>query len=333
MENDELLRNIEKLKNNPKFYVSNKIGYDNWPDFGEGNNIKHNPDNKIASVYQIWGTEGYIPYIYHSIISQIMYSDVQEKANIFIFTDEGRYVYVSWLFRNILSPESIIKVKGINAVKYMIPNHEALKDYEIVSFIDSDMFFWSPQGTKYPFYKTVESYFELNKNKVILLGMDPNSVFNILYQRKETLCPDVSIEDYTRIIINGSGMSGEIYSNWVNNDTWKMSGVFIYENTIFKHPKYIEYSKMHADIGQKCDETVWNSWMKARNIETIDLIEGLDFHYSLYLDDSLNQYMDQNDSLYLLHPIVGEHLKNNNAIELLNKIKAHFKIYTEQNGI
>ena len=209
----------ELLKNNPKFYVSNKIGYSDWPDFGEGNNIKINSNHKIACVYQIWGTEGYIPYVYHSIIGQIMYSDVQDMANIFIFTDEGRYVYVSWLFRNILSQDSIIKIEGMDAIKYMIPTHEALKDYEIISFIDSDMFFWSPRGNRYPFYKTIETYFKQNENKVILLGMDPNSVFSILHQRKETLCPDISIEDYTRILIDGSGMTGEMYSDWVNNDT------------------------------------------------------------------------------------------------------------------
>jgi len=324
------MENEYTTKTNPKFYVSNKIGYENWPDFGEGNNIKHNKNHKIASVYQMWGTEGYIPYVYHSVIGQIMYTDVEEMADIFIFTDPIRYEYVCWLFRNILSPESIIKVDLIDAIKYMIPSQPVLQDYDIVSFIDADMFFWSPVNKKYPFYKNIETYTKENQNIVMLLGKDPNSVSKVLFDRKMTLCPNISNIDYNKLIINGSGMGDRTFMEWVMHDKWKMSGVFIYANHIFKDPLYYKYATMHAEIGQKCDETVWNSWMKAKSIETIDVSDAIPFNYILELNDVYNKYINENPNLYLLHPIIGETLINEHALELLNAIRGHFKNYTNK---
>jgi hypothetical protein len=317
----------ELLKNNPKFYVSNKIGYSDWPDFGEGNNIKLNSNHKIACVYQIWGTEGYIPYVYHSIIGQIMYTDVEEMADIFIFTDPERYEYTKWLFRNILGPDSIIKVDLIDAIKYMIPCQPVLQKYEIISFIDSDMFFWSPVLKKYPFYKNIERFTTNNKNVVMLLGMDPNAASKILFERKNTLCPDISDDDYIKLIVDGSGMSIDEYNDWMLNDMWKMSGVFIYANHIFKDPQYYEYAMSHANISQKCDETVWNSWMKAKSILNIDITSGIPYYYILDLNDSINNYIDEHPDLYLLHPIIGETQINEHAVDLLNKIRNNFKKY------
>jgi hypothetical protein len=115
------------MNTNSKFYVSNKIGFDNWPDFGDLNFIKNKDTNKIAVVYQTWGTEGYLPYIYHSIISQVIYTDVLNKANIYIFVDdnEDRYKYICWLFRNIIDSSNIIK-SPIKPYKYMVTCHPIL---------------------------------------------------------------------------------------------------------------------------------------------------------------------------------------------------------------
>jgi hypothetical protein len=321
------MENEMTIENNPKFWVSNQIGYSDWPDFGDGNNIKHNKNHKIACVYQIWGTEGYIPYLYHSIISQIMYTDIEEMADIFIFTDPARYVYTSWLFRNILGPDSIIEVDSTNAIKYMIPCQPILQNYEIISFIDADMFFWSPITKKYPFYTNIERYIKENTNTILLLGMDPTPASKVLYDRKDTLCPNISNDNYIKLLTDGSGMSMEDYADWMLNDKWKMSGIFIYDNHIFKDPEYYKYAMMHTEIGQLCDETVWNSWIKAKQIETLDVSLGIPYYYSLELDDTINTYIEENPNLYMLHPIVGDRVINKHAVELLNKIKQDFKEY------
>ena len=319
------------IENNPKFWVSNQIGYEDWPDFGDGNNIKHNPNNKIASVYQIWGSEGYLPYVYHSVIGQILYTDVESMADIFIFADSERYEYTKWLFRNILEPDSIIKIENpIETIKYMIPLQQVLQKYEIISFIDADMFFWSPKDKKYLFYKNIERYIEENNDTVLLLRGYTNPVSEVLLARKDTLCPNISIDDYLELIINGSGMGETIFNNWFENESWEMSGVFIYRNNLFKDSLYHEYARAHAEIEQKCDETVWNSWIKSKSIETIDVSFAIPYRYSLELDDNINKYLHDNHNLYMLHPIVGETVVNPHALELLNKIKQKFKEYVKK---
>lgn len=318
---------VDAMKNNPKFYVSNKIGFENWPDFGEGNYIKHNPNNKIAVVYQIWGTEGYIPYVYHSIISQILYTDINEMCNIFVFVDDVRHEYVTWLLRNILDPTSIIKVKEVDAVKYMVTCHPVLNEYEIVSFIDSDMFFWSPSSIRYDFYKSIEKHFIKNNNSVLLLNNGLVPVNEVLWHRKEVICGEISNDDFTKLIIEGTGMEPNVFEDWLYNDKWAMSGVFVYTKNTFNDTNYYKYAKQNTIINQKCDETVWNSWLKSKKIESIDITEGTGFGYALYLDDDLNDYMDNNESLYLLHPIIGSTLINDFAYDLLNKIREEFILY------
>jgi len=317
----------DEMQNNPKFYVSNKIGFDNWPDFGEGNYIKFDPNKKMASVYEIWGTEGYIPYVYHSIISQIMYTDVEEMANIFIFIDDVRYEYVSWLFRNILDSKNIIKVSTSNAVKYMITCHPILENYEIVTFIDTDMFFWSPSSIKYDFYKLIEKHFIENNNSVLLLKNGLIPVNDVLWHRKEVICGEISNEDFIKLIIDGTGMEPSVFEDWLYNDRWCMSGIFSYNKNTFSDPSYQKYVANNLFIEQKCDETVWNSWIKSKGIKPIDIKEGTGFGYTLYLDDDINHYMDNNESLYLLHPIIGQDCINDKAYDLLNKIREEFKIF------
>jgi hypothetical protein len=148
-----------------------------------------------------------------------------------------------------------------------------------------------------------------------------------LHDRKRTLCPNISDDNYIKLIIEGSGMSIEDYKDWMLHDKWKMSGVFIYDNHMFKDPKYHSYAMMHTEIGQLCDETVWNSWIKANKIETLDVSLGIPYYYSLELDDIINTYIEENPNLYMLHPIVGDRVINPHAVELLNKIKKDFKEY------
>jgi hypothetical protein len=83
----------------------------------------------------------------------------------------------------------------------------------------------------------------------------------------------------------------------------------------------------HANIGQKCDETVWNSWMKAKSILNIDITSGIPYYYILDLNDSINNYIDEHPDLYLLHPIIGETQINEYVVDLLNKIRNNFKKY------
>lgn len=317
------------MDTNPKFYVSNKIGFDNWPDFGDGNTIKNTDDNKIAVVYQTWGTEGYVPYIYHSIISQVMYTDILDKANIYIFVDdhEERYKYICWLFRNIINKSNIIKTP-IKPVKYMVTCHPILSKYEIISVVDADMFFWSTEKIKHGFYKSLEDHYKVNNNTMLMLaGTNNMPVSNVFWERKEVLCGPIGNDEYISMVLDGSGMSNKQFENWLLNDRWNMSGIFIYDKSVFDNTQYYKYALMNCYNSQLCDETVWSTWAVANDIKMINISDVTGFNYLLYLDNDLNHYMENNKSLYLLHPIVGDTLVNDFAVDLLNNIREEFKIF------
>jgi hypothetical protein len=191
------------------------------------------------------------------------------------------------------------------------------------------MFFWSTEKKQqHKFYQSLENHYRLNSNNILMLASIRNlKVLDVFWGRKEVLCSDISNDEYQKMILDGTGMSNEKFSNWLLNDKWNMSGIFIYDKMVFDNPKYHKYALSNSYNSQLCDETVWSTWAIANDIQMIDIPEVTGFNYELYLDDTLNEYMDSNKSLYLLHPIVGDTLINDYAIDLLNKIREEFITY------
>lgn len=314
--------------NNPKFWVAEQIGFDNWPKPKEP--IKNTGDKPLAVVYQTWSTEAYLPYMYHSILSQLMYTDILEKCDVYIFVDEERYEYTSWLFKDLIDSSSIIKVSRMMAVKYMVTCHPVLHKYKAVAVCDSDMFFYSE--SKLDFYQKIEDKFETSND--ILMIEDNLPAKKIFWERHRDLNNRVKAEDYLDFFVENTGIYKEQLEDWINSNPWYLSPLFVYNPKTYINPRYYKYAINCAYNEFYCDETVWMVWAKARMIdfkpvhkEIKDIDVVVDFVHTK-LKDYLKYRVDNNLGLTLIHPLCGDQRINPVCAELLFKIQKDFRLYS-----
>jgi hypothetical protein len=311
--------------NDPKFWVAEKIGFDNWPKPKEP--IKNTGDKPVAVVYQTWNTEAYLPYMYHSILSQLMYTDILEKCDIYIFVDDERYEYTEWLFKGLIDSSSIIKVSRMMAVKYMVTCHPILHKYKAVSVCDSDMFFYSE--TKHNFYQKIEEKFKDSDN--ILMIQDNLPAKQIFWERYKDLNNKVKAEQYLDFFVENTGIYKESLENWLKTDMWYLSPIFVYNPKTYINPRYYKYAINCAYNEFYCDETVWMVWAKARMIDfkPVDReIDGIDVVLGFMhteLKDYIEHRITNNQGLSLVHPLCGPQRINPVCAELLFKIQKDFK--------
>lgn len=313
------------LYDNPKFWVAGKIGFDNWPELKQP--FKNTGDKSIAVVYQTWSTEAYLPYMYHSIMSQILYTDIVEKCDIHIFVDEERYEYTKWLFRNLVDESSIIKTSRMMTVKYMVTCHPVLHKYKAVTVCDSDMFFYSEN--KHNLYELIDRKFD-ESNDILMIG-DNLSSETIFWRRHKDLNNKVKKEDYIDYFVKNSGIYRDNLEKWLKETSWYLSPIFVYNPKTYINPAYYKFAVTCAYNEFYCDETVWMIWAIARGVELKPVhkeIKGTDVVVDFVhkkLKDYLEYRINTGFQLSLIHPLCGDHRINPVCAELLFKIQDDFR--------
>lgn len=148
-----------------KFWLAEQFDFAKLP-FNK--KLIQNTGKSIAVTYHLWNTEAYMPYIYYSILSQLTYTDMTEKADVYLFVQEEFHEYAVYVFRNLLDKECIIKASKEEAQKQNTLNNLILQDYEFVVSCDSDLFFKLNDDLKrFEFYGKLKRYYE--KHRVIII--------------------------------------------------------------------------------------------------------------------------------------------------------------------
>lgn len=299
----------------PKFYVADTVGFGDWP---KPISTLGTTGGKIAVVYQTWSTPMYMPYIYHSMLSQIMYTDICEVADTFLFVDEEQYDNAKIQFKHILDEKNIIKEERLNVVKYMIPTHPILENYDAVVIVDSDMFFWQTNGSS-SFYFDILKRFQENDNQFIMLETEDAS-FEILEERRENLCKRVDKKDYMNFLSKSSGCSKKEFSKYLQDSNWFLSCLFAYSPKQLYQAEYNWHATRNKIVRQYCDETVWITWAFSKNIKINDLYKdcGWKFHLT-YENSDLEEY--DKDKLQLIHPLTGPNRENSEMVDFIRKIQ------------
>ena len=310
---------------NPKFWVAEQLGFDNWP---KPEKPHKNEGRPLASVYQTWSTEAYLPYIYYSMMSQLLYTDVEEKADIYLFVDEERYDFAVHLFRHMLDSSCIIKLSRMMAVKYMVTCHPILHKYKAVAVIDSDMFFYA--DTKIDFYAALEKRYETNDDILLIdSGVSSKEVF---WSRHQDLNKNVPKEDYLDYFVRETRIDKQELENWVDSTDWLVSCIFCYNPKTYINPKYYQYAITCAYNEFYCDETVWMVWAKARQVPIKSIRHEMNDTVRIWLDFmgmSLDPYLKHRKGetemfLSLVHPLSGPGRINPTCLDLLRKIELQF---------
>jgi hypothetical protein len=314
----------DRFTDDPKFYVSSKISFEHWPDLGEGKFYTNTGDKKIAVVYQTWSTEWYLPYIYHSMLSQMMYTDVLEMADIYLFVDEERYDFAIHLFRNLIAQDQIIKIQKEFAVKYMITTNPILKKYEVVSVVDADMFFYS--DTKVDFYKNVLTHTEKSDQPIAInVSNDAPSVF---FGRRDNLCTSIPQSEYINFMADSLSVQPDDVKHWLINSQWALSCIFIYKTKFFDDPKYYKHALINTYAKQYCDETVWLGWTAMHGLKTLDVTDDLGYDVIISIPFEMS-ILEENKpgKLLLIHPLVGTYRINDDMVAFIKQIQDNFRLF------
>jgi hypothetical protein len=259
-------------------------------------------------------------------MSQMLYTDIKEKADIYIFVDEERYHFMKWLFRDLVDESSFISVSRMMAVKYMVTCHPVLHKYKAVAVCDSDMFFYANE--KYNFYQKIEERYEKNDEVILIDSKVP--AIETFWSRHESLNKRVAAEDYIDFFDREIKLNPDNLDAWLNESSWYISPIFIYNPKTFINPRYYQYAITCAYNEFYCDETVWLMWSLARlvPISSIqDKLEEVDICLD-FADYTLDEFIEATsfgEKLNLVHPLAGPGRVNPTCLELLRKIETQFR--------
>lgn len=313
------------IYNDEKFWVAEQLGFQNWPK--PAKELHATGKNKIATVYQMWSTEAYLPYLYHSIISQLMYTDMAEKSDVWIFVHDQFYEYTVHLMRGLVHEENIISVTSKDAVKYVVTSHPTLQDYEIITVCDSDMFFYSE--TRVNMYSNIEEYYK-NYDGILLIEDVNYKAEQTFWDRHANLNKNVPAEEYLDFFTANTGITGKNLKKWLKGENWHVSPLFTYKPSTFVNEKYNSFAQACSDKGFMCDETVWMVWAKATNLP-IRAIQDEIKELSLTLDfveDTSHKFIENRDpkkNLSIIHPLTIPNKVNPVCLGLLKTIHRQFR--------
>jgi hypothetical protein len=311
---------------NDKFWVAEEIGFFGWPKPEQP--IANTGDKKIAAVYQTWSTEAYLPYMYHSLLSQILYTDILDKADIYIYVEEHFHEYTVHQFSGLIDPSAIIKVPKWNAVKYQVTSDERLKDYEIVVVSDSDMFYFTEQPSK--LYQKIEDYYRFG-NGILLVKDDGKQADETFWSRHLYLNNGIPKKgQYLNFFDKQLGLTPEFLKDWLDNNNWYVSPFFAYRPKDFVNEEYKQYAQACADNSFYCDETVWIMWALANKIDIVGVQDAIDL-VDVVLEFPGDTFMEFrgsrmiSNSLSLVHPLAIPNQVNPTCVELINHIKKEYR--------
>lgn len=318
------MENKLKRYTDDKFWVAEQIGFNHWPE--PKTQIHSKGEKSMVTVYQTWSTEAYMPYMYHSLLSQIMYTDILEKSDVYIFVDEDRHDYAKWLFRHIIHEDNIIKLKKWDTVKYKVTSHPILQNYETVVVVDSDMFFHSRE--KNNLYQNIENWYK--ENKGVLIIEDILNAGETFWKRRKDLNFLVPEEEYVDFLVDKTGLNKEEFQNWLENGVWSVSPFFVYQPKNFVNEEYIKFAEVCADKEFLCDETVWLVWAMANKIPVKGIQHELE-HITItfnFTESNIDDYLQHTPHLgiSLIHPL---NITKVNTI-LVDLIKMYQRTFRKQ---
>lgn len=303
-----------------KLFLSNKIGFTGWPRLKHP--IKFNSGKKNVVIFQTWDSLGYMPYMYYSILSQLLYTDLIQQCDLYIFVDEPHHELYTIGFRDLIPPENIILSPKRHSYKYMSIIHPIFQKYENIVVIDADMFFYS-KNNRISFFSEVFNYLEQNPKTGLMFDGVQNSrkTFN---QRIPILCSSLSQEKYKDFIIKSTPHTKQTLDKWLDSTTWFFSCVFAFKRSTFITTEYIKYATEFSFYDQLCDESVWLSWASSNNIKIKAIDKELNCNvYMKYRKHHRDIY--SKNRLNLIHPIVGSEVLNTEILGLLKEIEEDFK--------
>ena len=308
---------------NMKFHTMNNY---QLPYFKRVSKTVEKPENsRLCVVYQVWGNHNYLSFLYLSILSQLAYTDMLDY-DVKIFLGKG---FVNDVGASVLErflPEgSIIPVSDGLSLKYGLTTHPHLQNYDVVCVIDTDAFWYNPSGKKSNVYSKILDLYD-NGMDGLIMAPDPDPADDVFWQRRDTLnynIPEIHYKEYFER--NGKTDINRL-DDFLKNDKWFLSCLFIYGKKHFKEPGYAQYAITCLYDELLCDETVWMMWGMGHDYKITDMndTEPLNWIGPQEFDSFWKRKTIKDDTLYYIHPVQGNHCYNMRIQELYDEISEDY---------
>lgn len=230
----------------------------------------------ISVCYVLWDNVYYVKYLYISLISQILFTDILKVSNIQIIVSENLYPLVLEVFEPFLDSDIDLNIKKyehktitrngvtgqlyVNKLnKYVVTLLDDL-DSEVLILSDCENFFYGKQTELYSniwqSYKSDDEFpilgCKVYRNKSVFLG------------RREALSPLIyDDEEYINWFVKRLGVDKENFKNkMISRNAWYLTCFFVFDKEKFSadNKEWEEYINWCSQYSFYCDETVYLSY-------------------------------------------------------------------------
>jgi len=290
-------------------------------------------NSRLCVVYQVWGNHNYLKFLYLSILSQIVYTDMLDY-DVKVFLSEGFINDVgSSLLARLLPTGSIVKVKDGLALKYGLTTHPHLQNYDVVSVVDTDAFWYNPTGKKTNIYGKMLAHYDSGYDGIIM-AHDGDTAESVFWSRRETLNSNIPKEHYKYYFERNANTNIEKLDEFLENENWYLSCLFVYGKKHFKEPDYAKFAITCLYDEFLCDETVWMMWGFGHDYEVngMDDTDYLNWVGASDFKDYWENRDDEVDELKYIHPVQGDHCYDMVNVELYDEICEKFSEFTKKDS-
>jgi hypothetical protein len=282
---------------------------------------KRSENPRLCVVYQVWGNHNYLKFLYLSVLSQIAYTDILDY-DIKIFLGKGFVNDVgSSILERLLPEGSVIPVNDGLSLKYGLTTHPHLQNYDVVSVIDTDAFWYHPQGKRTNVYAKMLELYDSGFNGLIM-APDPDLAKTVFWQRRDTLNSNIPAKHYVEYFTRNANTDIDRLTDFIEGDKdWFLSCLFVYGKDHFKEPEYAKYAMTCLYDELLCDETVWMMWGMGHDYEITGMDEtGFLRWVGAHNFDEYWLNRENEDSISYIHPVQGDHCYNLRIQELYDAI-------------
>lgn len=277
----------------------------------------------ITVCYTLWDNMFYVKYLYISLLSQLLFTDILNIKEIRIIVGDGLYPLVKGVLKPFLESDLQIKLQkvenqkvkrsnvtgelylsGLN--KYVVSLFEDI-DSELLILSDCESFMYGKKGRV---YSDIWNRYKSKENLPILGCEEHTPNRSVFLKRREDLAPlTVDDEEYIQWCSKRLDVSEDDFKEKIINiDNWFLTCFFAFDRDKFSYEdqdweNYVEWSSQYC---MYCDESVYFTYGKGKKnyeFEDLSYINELTF---VHLEESRIFF---NKSSYeqtaVFHPLHG----------------------------
>lgn len=304
----------------------------------------------ITVCYILWDNIFYVKYLYLSILSQILFTDVLKISEIKIIVGNELYPLVLEVFEPFFESDLNLSIKKFdnktvtrNEVtgqlqvsklnKYIVSLFEDI-DSEVLILSDCENFFYGKQSEVYS--NIWESYKNDGDNFPVLGCEEAIPYYSVFLNRRKDLSPLIyDDEEYINWFVKRLDVDENDFRDKIVNkrNNWFLTCFFIFDRDKFSpdDEEWREHVNWCSQYSFYCDETVYLTYAKCvgdYDIQDLSYIDDFRFVHSSQCENFYNKNNYQETGAF--HPLHGSNSKGGWVQDFYDEIVERFDILVQK---